>query len=303
MIFREYFSAYYRTVGKILEALLKGTPTEKDLQAMVRQYAFEESAATILPALKQEEWQLMREDLTTPIRHVPTMPLTILEKRWLKAVSLDPRFRLFDLSLEGLEDVEPLFTPSDFRVFDRYGDGDPYEDETYRRHFRTALEAVQTGKPLFIRMKGRKGTDVCTVCMPYKLEYSEKDDKFRLLTRGNRYVTTLNLAKLTECRIHEGKWENRRGRGPAAQYAVVLEIDDYRNAMERVMFHFAHFKKQAEKIGRNKYRLTLWCNQEDDMELAIRILSFGPMVKVLEPAPMVALIRKKLIMQKNCGLI
>ena len=69
------------------------------------------------------------------------------------------------------------------------------------------------------------------------------------------------------------------------------------------MFHFAHFKKQAEKIGARKYLLRIWCDQEDDMEMAIRILSFGPMVKVLEPAPMVALIRKKLIMQKNCGLI
>ena len=303
MIFREYFSAYYITVGKILEALLKGTPTEKELQAIVRKYAFEESTATILPALKQGEWQLMKEDLTTPIRHTPSMPLTLLEKRWLKAISLDPRIRLFAFPTEGLEEVEPLFTPADYRVFDRYGDGDPYEDETYRRHFRTALEAVKNGKPLFIRMKGRKGNDVCGVCMPYKLEYSEKDDKFRLLTRGNRFVTTLNLAKLTECRLHEGKWENRRGRGPAAQYVVVLEIDDRRNAMERVMFHFAHFKKQAEKIGARKYLLRIWCDQEDDMEMAIRILSFGPMVKVLEPAPMVALIRKKLIMQKNCGLI
>ncbi len=303
MIFREYFSAYYRTVGKILTALTEGSATEKELQTIVRKYAFEESAATILPALKQEEWQLMKEDLTTPIRHAPTMPMTLLEKRWLKAISLDPRIRLFDFLTEGLEDVEPLFTPADYRVFDRYGDGDPYEDETYRRHFRTALEAVKIGKPLFIRMKGRNGNDVCAVCMPYKLEYSEKDDKFRLLTRGNRYVTTLNLAKLTECRFHEGAWQNRRGRERQEQYAVVLEIDDRRNAMERVMFHFAHFKKQAEKIGRSKYRLTLWCDKEDDMELAIRILSFGPMVKVLEPAPMVDLIRKKLIMQKNCGLI
>ena len=303
MIFREYFSAYYRTVGKLLEALQMGTPTEKELQAIVRRYAFEESAAVILSALKQGQWQLMKEDLTTPIRHTPTMPLTLLEKRWLKAVSLDPRIRLFDFSAEGLEDVEPLFTPRDYRVFDRYGDGDPYEDETYRRHFRTALEAVKTGKPLFVRMKGRKGNDVCAVCMPYKLEYSEKDDKFRLLTRGNRYVTTLNLAKLTECRFHEGIWQNRRSREQREQYAVVLEIDDRRNAMERVMFHFAHFKKQAEMMGRGKYRLTLWCDKEDDMELAIRILSFGPMVKVLEPAPMVDLIRKKLIMQKNCGLI
>ncbi|MBQ8324245.1 MAG: WYL domain-containing protein [Clostridia bacterium] len=303
MIFREYFSAYYRTVGKLLEALQTGTPTEKELQAIVRRYAFEESAAVILPALKQGQWQLLNEDLTTPIRHTPAMPLTLLEKRWLKAVTLDPRVRLFDFSVEGLEDVEPLFTPRDFRVFDRYGDGDPYEDETYHRHFRTALEAVKTRKPLFVRMKGRKGNDVCAVCMPYKLEYSEKDDKFRLLTRGNRYVTTLNLAKLTECRFHEGVWQNRRGREQREQYAVVLEIHDRRNAMERVMFHFAHFKKQAEKIGREKYRLTLWCDKEDDMELAIRILSFGPMVKVLEPAPMVELIRKKLIMQKNCGLI
>ncbi|MBO5840951.1 MAG: hypothetical protein J6Q86_05970, partial [Methanobrevibacter sp.] len=47
------------------------------------------------------------------------------------AISLDPRIKLFDVKFEGLDDVEPLFTPDDYCIYDKYGDGDPFEDEGY----------------------------------------------------------------------------------------------------------------------------------------------------------------------------
>ena len=53
------------------------------------------------------------------------------------------------------------------------------------------------------------------------------------------------------------------------------------------MLHFAHFEKQAECIGRRKYLLRINYDLSDEAEMVIRILSFGPMVRVLEPSSFV----------------
>jgi predicted DNA-binding transcriptional regulator YafY len=83
---------------------------------------------------------------------------------------------------------------------------------------------------------------------------------------------------------------------------VTLEIIDERNALERVMLHFAHFEKQAECVEKRKYRLNITYNKDDEPEMVIRILSFGPLVKVLAPDNFVNLIKEKLKKQQNCGL-
>ena len=75
MIFHEIYSAYYNAVSEILAALLNEGKTEKDLQKIVAEYAFGESVLTILPSLKGGKWQLVNDDLTTPLKHEPTMPL------------------------------------------------------------------------------------------------------------------------------------------------------------------------------------------------------------------------------------
>ena len=143
MIFSELYSAYYNAVAKILSKVIDEDTTEKDLQNIIESTAFAESSLAILSAIKNGKWQVINADLTTPILNAPTMPLTTLQKRWLKSLSLDPRIRLFDISFEGLDDVEPLFTPEDYVVYDRYLDGDPYFDEGYIKNFKTILEAIK----------------------------------------------------------------------------------------------------------------------------------------------------------------
>jgi hypothetical protein len=50
----------------------------------------------------------------TPIKRSPQMPLSLLQKRWLKGVLTDPRIALFNVAATGLENVEPLFRHDDF---------------------------------------------------------------------------------------------------------------------------------------------------------------------------------------------
>ena len=83
---------------------------------------------------------------------------------------------------------------------------------------------------------------------------------------------------------------------------VIFELIDERNALERVLIHFAHFEKQAEKIGDKKYKVTLYYDKEDEIEILIRVLSFGQMIRVVQPTAFINLIKNRLSAQKSCGL-
>ena len=297
MIFSELYSAYYNTVAAVLRAACEHPLEKGELRRIIGEKAFGESALNIAPALAEERWQLLRADGTTPIAHAPTMPLTTLQLRWLKAISLDPRVRLFPEAVPDLPDVEPLFTPADYTVFDRYADGDPYADEAYIRHFRLILRAIRERTPLEIESATGRGSRVRRCLMPEYLEYSEKDDKFRLIGSGCRWGNTINLGRILACAPSERPLEP----GPAVrpeQAAVELELRDRRNALERVMMHFAHFEKEAERLDGDRYRLRVIYDREDETEMVIRILAFGPMLRVTAPEDFAELIRERLRRQK-----
>ncbi len=300
MIFSELYSAYYNTVSEIISRIIDGERDERELQRIVTERAFGESITTIIPALKSGKWQLLRPDMSTILRHKPTVPLTGLQKRWLKAVSLDPRVRLFGVAFDGLDDVEPLFTPDDYYVYDKYCDGDDFGDEGYIQRFRIILEAIRNGIPIKINMVNKNGKEVYAKCMPLKLEYSEKDDKFRLITDGCKYLHMINLSKIQSVRYCG---ESFKHIPREVRYdTVTLRIKDERNALERCMLHFAHFEKRAERVGRDEYLLHVKFDHKDESEIVIRTLSFGPRVKAEAPDSFVELIKKKLIAQRELNL-
>lgn len=302
MLFHEIYGCYYQAVAKILTLAISGEVTEKSMKEIIDSDAFSESFLEIIPALKNGQWPLLLPDSTTPIRHVPTMPLTTLQLRWMKAVSLDKRINLFQADWSFLKDVEPLFVPSDYIAFDQYGDGDPYEDENYIYVFHAIVAAIKGHQKIKVQYTGTKGTHRQITCDPVKLEYSEKDDKFRVVIASCRFATMLNVAGIESCEIIG---EARLAALPEGRHSgayFLCELLDERNALERFLLHFAHFKKEAWQTGGNQYQIKIYYNADDETELLIRILSFGPFVKVSEPAYFVNLIKKRLQMQKSCGL-
>ena len=301
MIFSELYSVYYNTVAKILEVAFDPSITRQDLQKCVLEQAFSESVLTILPSLQSGKWPLLREDLSPVLRHKPTMPLTTLQKRWLKAVSMDPRVKLFGAEFPELDGVEPLFTPADYRVYDQYADGDPFESELYIQHFRLILTAIRKNRPIRFAMLNRHRNKVWIRCYPKGFEYSLKDDKIRILAEGCLFKQ-FNLGRIIYCEMYEGHEPWRQSPQVEAQKELTLQITDEHNALERVMLHFAHFEKQAERLGEGKYLLRLKYYENDETEIVIRVLSFGPRVKVLEPQSFVNLIKERLFSQKSCEL-
>jgi predicted DNA-binding transcriptional regulator YafY len=135
-----------------------------------------------------------------------------------------------------------------------------------------------------------------------RLEYSEKDDKFRVVTAGWRAVSTVNLAKIKNCVRYTGEKPSFGHEKETVYDTVTVKLRDERNALERFMLHFAHFEKQAEKLDRQNYLVRIKYDHSDQPELVIRILSFGPLVEVVGSEEFRGAVIEKLRKQKNLGL-
>ncbi len=302
MLFHEIYGSYYNAVAKILDLAIKEELTEQKMREICDEKAFAESFLEIIPALKEEQWKLITNDLKTPLKNQPTMPLTELQLRWLKAVSLDKRIQLFNVNTDFLKDIEPLFNPDDYVIFDKYADGDPYEDEEYIKNFRAVLFSIKHKQKIAVEYASRKGNNRRIICIPVGLEYSEKDDKFRVVLNGCRFSNYINMAGVKDVEILCNALEFQATKPEKHENFFIAELTDERNALERVMLHFAHFKKEAERIDEKHYRLKIYYEEPDEAELVIRVLSFGPFLKVTEPQDFKNLIIQKLKSQKNIGL-
>ena len=302
MFFNEIYGAYYNAVSKILAKAVEKPVTPKDIRKIVEESAFGESSINIENSLLSEKWQLITKNGDTPLESKPSLPLTTLGKRWLKAISLDPRVKLFGEDFSELRDVEPLFTPDDICVFDKYADGDPYEDQQYIKNFRLMLDAINRQYPVKLTTKNNKGEEKYIVFLPQYMEYSEKDDKFRVVGSGGRWATVVNMGRIIWCHPYVKPYTpNTNTKMVRDKETVVFQLTDERNALERALMHFAHFEKQAEKLADNQYRITVTYDKDDETELLIRVLSFGPMIKVTSPDSFINLIKERLIKQKSCG--
>lgn len=309
-IFSEIYGAYYRAVGRLLslEKFGKG-----EIRETIECEAFRDSALFIEPKLLPKkdgssDWELILQNddgsFSPVTKNAPPKIVTELHKRWLKAKLTDPRFALFfeadtlKCLTKRLENVKPLYDPSCFRCYDVYADGDDHSDTDYRKNFRTVLNAVKKREILKIDFVSGKNEPSFGQFLPLKIEYSRKNDKFRVfcyrMLHGHFSGTTvLNIGRMTNVRATglcfplpdnaidetEKVFGERRCREP-----VQVEVSSERNGIERFMMEFAGFEKQTElDMSAGKCMVRLWYDSGDETELLIRLLGFGPVLRIIGP--------------------
>ena len=292
MLFHEVYGAYYQSVAKILSRAVQGDLTRKDISNIVQQYAFAESWSNLTESLLNGDWPFLDEEFGTELIYEPEMPLTTLQKRWLKAMLNDPRICLFldPEAVTGLEDVEPLFRQQDIYYFDRYADGDPYDSKSYIDNFRLILTALREDLWLEVTQRNRWGTEITRKIKPLYLEYSPRDDKFRLhsaSTADHTWPGTIqtNVERIRSCKVIECSepWVLI----PAETQQAELILSDRRGLLDRFMRLFCWLKKvtvpMEEKDGVMRYQVSLYYEKTDEPELVIRLLSMGPDIEILSP--------------------
>lgn len=187
-LFSEIYSCYYQVLRHLLSS--QNALTIQDIRNRICGEGFEESLLSIIPKLEDGTWNLFERDgnlYHSRLSPAFVTPVSDLEKSYLKALLSDPRIGLF-LNQEQqeyldkiLDSVAPLWNPEQFCYFDRFADSDPYEDENYRSCFRTLLQAQKENRYVDIDYTSPNGNRVHHHYVPARLEYSVKNDKFRLL--------------------------------------------------------------------------------------------------------------------------
>ncbi|MCI8478644.1 MAG: WYL domain-containing protein [Oscillospiraceae bacterium] len=311
-LFSELYGCYYEVVAQILRA---APLSRRQAEELAVRWGYGESVLQLIPKLLNH-WPLLEEReglLCSKLAHSPALPVTALEQAWLKALLEDPRIRLFltDSQIahlaQALAEVEPLFRPSDLRFFDRYLDGDNYADPAYRRRFQTILEGIQQKSFLSIAYLSPKGRTRRDCYLPLRLEYSAKDDKFRLYAAKVWHGTLQGYPVLNLGRIQLVTPARERLDGPLdidsrsrrCDQPIVLRVTSERNGIERFMVEFSSYEKQSEYDAQTKTCLVhLWYQKDDETEVLIRLLGFGPVLQILGPEPFAAQIRARVLRQQ-----
>lgn len=307
MVFHEVYGSYYHTVAKILSAAVRGDLKKQDISKLVQTYAFAESWSSLTESLCNGDWPFLDADLETELMYEPEMPLTTLQKQWLKSMLNDPRIRLFLEEIpDWLDGVSPLFSPEDIVYFDRYSDADPYEDPAYIQRFRTVLNALKKDRWLEVRFLNRIGIPVKRRVKPLHLEYSPRDDKFRLHCAGSSDhvwpgTIQINLNRIAGCRITES--EDIPVLMPAERKKAQIILTDRRELLERFMRLFCYLEKRTAPVEGSaepmRYRVDLFYEPTDETELIIRLLSLGNDIEILSPDPLRTEIARRVRRQKE----
>ncbi len=310
-LFSEIYNCYYQVLRHLL--LNRDAMTMRDIRAQIIEEGFEESMLSIIPKLESGAWNLFNKNGELYLSKLsPSFfePLSNLEKSYLKALLSDSRIGLFlergqlDALNDMLASVEPLWKQEQFYYYDRFSDGDPYKDETYRKNFRILLQAQKNRQYVDIDYNAPGGKRVHHYYMPARLEYSVKNDKFRVLAlkqTGNQKMRLeiLNISRIKSARPTEKTFSssvslNTLIRDSYYKEPLRLRIVNERNALERAMLHFANYEKNTVKIDEKTYECLIYYNQNMETELLIEVLSFGPMLTVLGNERFLGLLKERL---------
>lgn len=137
-------------------------------------------------------------------------------------------------------------------------------------------------------------TKITRLVLPCKLCYSAKDEKFRLIgitkLESGRFVkSTINLSRIYRAQMLENTFPSdidaasiiEKSKNPEP---IVLQIWGKRNALERCMLEFASWEKiTSYDEEQDCYFTKIFYDKDEETELLIRILGFGPTVCVLGP--------------------
>ena len=242
------------------------------------------------------------------------MPITNIEKSWLKAISNDSRFVLLavDYDKSKLDDIEPLYEQEQFKYYDKYSDGDDFGNCYYQKHFRKINTALENSIPVTIVYQNPKGRITVNHYIPVKFEFSPKDDKFRFFAARIRNRKLIDYVCLNMGRVLDVRNSNETYKGKLnleshlekfdCEEPVVVEVYNDRNTIERFMVEFSTYRKNSEFDDNTQICTTkIYYRKTDEIEVLIKLLSFGPTLKVLGPGRFLKLFKYRI--QKQYEMI
>ena len=302
-IYNEIYGQYYFMLDVILQKAADGPITITEINHIVSQYGFSESSIYFTPdAVSADGYNLLKKldgGYISTLKSKPKEFLTNMQRGFIKSMLQDKKIRLFlDNEMLNelnsiLNDVEPLFNVDDIVPTETALDSDDYSDEKYINNFKTVLNATRNNNALRIVFNTSKGERRTIKIMPYKLEYGVRDDKFRLCgvsiyhEKSKSYVK-INIGRILSITTLKQSFDidfeafiaQKRKTEP-----IEIEVSNIRNGFERVFIGLSNYERISsydEETG--KSIIKIYYGEDEEQELLILLMSFGPAIRVLGPS-------------------
>ncbi|MCM1990243.1 WYL domain-containing protein [Oceanirhabdus seepicola] len=235
----------------------------------------------------------------------------VVEKQWMKRLIEEPMVKVLlgdtlVLKLEeALNDVEGIGNIDMIERTYTANNDVSIDYSKFHDDFHTILEGIVQNKPIRysnVDKWGRRYEN--KLSLPIRIEYSLKDDKFRIsmysLEENRPIMVNLHTIEKVEL-VHDMKpnidkqevlkllKENKYAKEP-----IVIEVTDERGAMERCFMCFSGFERTSRFLGDNKYEIKLnyYTFEEDDV--IRKLIALGPFVKVISPHRIIDVVVRKI---------
>ena len=130
------------------------------------------------------------------------------------------------------------------------------------------------------------------ICAPAWVEYSRRDDIFRIwyVQHKTEKIMKINLPRITALTVLDGSRYHldREKKLLEERYQdtmTKIKVEFYqgkRNLPDRILTEFSLWKKKCIYDPQTeKYTMTLYYSTEDEKEILVRLLGYGPYIKIL----------------------
>ena len=316
-LFHEVYGSYFQITKMILD---KGEALSKSqLEKIVHEFGFNETITQLLPPLtnQKNDWQLLAENedgnFLPVIKNQTPYFQTTLEKRWLKTILSDERIHFFldseeiNMLEKQLYDITPLFEVESVNYYDQFSNFESIstlkEQQTHFKRILTAIENNETINILYQKKTDARRREF--TYLPFKIEYSLKNNLFRIkawrILKNSRFEVVLNLNRILAISTNETIVTplDLPISSSRKQKTVTCQIRNKRDSLKRSMLHFSDYYKTTQRLDDDLYEVTIHYDTNDETELLIRILSFGPFMKVISPESFVEKIVERIEMQES----
>lgn len=219
------------------------------------------------------------------------LPLTKIEIQWLKYCVNSSKAKLF-LEENQLSKLKEIFTVeendlpiSSINYYDKFKSHNEIADtDIYIDNFKKIVKAFTDEKVVKINYKSvNNSTRTVNIGL---LEYSNKDDKFRIHCKKENSVSIYNLEKINSVEILSDSYDKNLAEKNIKNYIlnqrkeITLEFTNVKNIPDRLLTEFTPWEKLCTRLD-DRYNVTIKYDKQDSLEIVTRLLPYGKNIKIL----------------------
>lgn len=223
------------------------------------------------------------------------LPMTKVEIQWILSVLRSPLSNCFlhqaekDAIIANVKSDawNEIFDINSIIYYDQFLDvKDVYSSDSVSDISRRILKALHRKHKINVTYEDQYGRRFTDVCSPAYIEYSKRDNRFRLqVVCGDNTIKTFNFERIKEVNIipdsnYKHKYVKRIARESVKQHELHVVFTGDKNVPDRILTEFSCYKKRCVKWGDDTYRMILTYEEPDTKEIVIRLLSYGASVCV-----------------------